>query len=94
MKLLAHGSHLEDICCDYYTPVETRVARFCLVQNTKTGKNIPNYPELYQMFIKYNKRPSVHKKYQHLPFQDPPKCTQIWIFGLKTNHLATLVETD
>jgi hypothetical protein len=22
--------------------------------------------------------------------QDPPKFTQIWIFGLKTNHLATL----
>jgi hypothetical protein len=23
--------------------------------------------------------------------QDPPKFTPIWIFGLKTNHLATLV---
>jgi hypothetical protein len=23
----------------------------------------------------------------------PPKFSQIWIFGLKTNHLATLVET-
>jgi hypothetical protein len=22
--------------------------------------------------------------------QDPPKFTQIWTFGLKTNHLATL----
>jgi hypothetical protein len=22
--------------------------------------------------------------------QDPPKYTQIWTFGLKTNHLATL----
>jgi hypothetical protein len=22
--------------------------------------------------------------------QDPPKFTQIWIFGLKTSHLATL----
>jgi hypothetical protein len=22
--------------------------------------------------------------------QDPPKFSQIWIFGLKTNHLATL----
>jgi hypothetical protein len=28
--------------------------------------------------------------YQHLPLQDPPKFTQIWIFGLKTDHLATL----
>jgi hypothetical protein len=26
--------------------------------------------------------------------QDPPKFTQIWIFGLKTNHLATLIETQ
>jgi hypothetical protein len=33
----------------------TRVARFFLVQNTKTGKNIPNYHELYQISIKYNK---------------------------------------
>jgi hypothetical protein len=23
--------------------------------------------------------------------QDPPQFTQIWIFGLKTNHLATLL---
>jgi hypothetical protein len=28
---------------------------------------------------------------QHLPSQDPPKFTQIWIFGLKTNHLAALL---
>jgi hypothetical protein len=28
-----------------------------LVQNTKTGKNIPNHHKLYQMSIKYNKRP-------------------------------------
>jgi hypothetical protein len=25
--------------------------------------------------------------------QDPPKFTQIGIFGLKTNHLATLIYT-
>jgi hypothetical protein len=30
---------------------------------------------------------------QQLPLQDPPKFTQIWIFGLKTSHLATLTET-
>jgi hypothetical protein len=29
--------------------------------------------------------------YQHLPSEDPPKYTQIFIFDLKTNHLATLV---
>jgi hypothetical protein len=32
----------------------TRVTRFFLEQNTKTGKNIPNYHEVYQMSIKYN----------------------------------------
>jgi hypothetical protein len=25
--------------------------------------------------------------------QEPPKFTQIWIFGLKTNHLATLLKS-
>jgi hypothetical protein len=45
----------------------TRVARFILVQHTKTGKNIPNN----------------HKIYRHLPFIDPLKFTQIGIFGLK-----------
>jgi hypothetical protein len=27
----------------------------------------------------------------NLPSQDPPKFTQIWIFGLKIYHLATLL---
>jgi hypothetical protein len=61
----------------------------------QSGKNIPNYHELYQVSIKYNKKlkngPSVQKINQHLPVQDHTKFTQIWIFGLKTNHLATLV---
>jgi hypothetical protein len=35
--------------------VKTRVARFILVQNTKSGKNIPNYHEQNQMSIKYKK---------------------------------------
>jgi hypothetical protein len=43
----------------------------------KWRKNMPNYYELYQMSIKYNKRPkkgpSFHKIYQHLPWQDPLK---------------------
>jgi hypothetical protein len=30
------------------------------------------------------------KIYQDFPLQDPPKLTKIGIFGLKTNHLATL----
>jgi hypothetical protein len=27
---------------------------------------------------------------QHFPIQGPPKFSQIWIFGSKRNHLATL----
>jgi predicted secreted protein len=46
------------------------------------------------MATKYTKwqlnRPKGHKIYQHLPLQDPPKFTQIGIFGLKIWHLATL----
>jgi hypothetical protein len=30
---------------------------------------------------------------KHLPLQHPPKFTQIGIFGLKTNHLATQLRT-
>jgi hypothetical protein len=37
--------------------------------------------------------PNGRKIYQHLPLQDPPKFIQIWIFGLKINHLATLFHT-
>jgi hypothetical protein len=37
---------------------------------------------------------SITYVYQHLQLQDPPKFTQIWIFGLKTNHLATLNTTS
>jgi hypothetical protein len=66
------------------------------VQNTKTGENIPNGHKLYQMAIKYFQwplhGPNSPKIYQHFPLQDPPKFTQIGIFGLKTNHLATLCE--
>jgi hypothetical protein len=43
------------ISCLFLRKAAVRVARFVLVQNTKTGKNIPNYHELYQMSIKYKK---------------------------------------
>jgi hypothetical protein len=43
---------------------------------TKWLKNIPNDHKIY---------------YQHFFIQGPTKFTQIGIFGLKTNHLATLV---
>jgi hypothetical protein len=66
-----------------------------LVQNTKTGKIYQNSNKMYQMAIRYTKWlsniPNDHKIYQQFPFQGPPKYTQIWIFGLKTYHLATLL---
>jgi hypothetical protein len=34
-----------------------RVARFLLVQHTKTGRNVPNGNKTYQMDIKYTKWP-------------------------------------
>jgi hypothetical protein len=63
----------------------SRVARFFFVQHTKTGKNIPNNHKIYQIATKYTKlpqnRPKGYKIYQQLPLQDPPKFTQIGIFG-------------
>jgi hypothetical protein len=35
--------------------------------------------------------PNGHKIYRHLPLQDPPRFTQIGVWGLKIYHLATLV---
>jgi hypothetical protein len=37
--------------------------------------------------------PNGHNIHQHLSLQDPLKLNQIWIFGLKIYHLATLVAT-
>jgi hypothetical protein len=46
------------------------------------------------MAVKYTKwtsdLPNGRKIYHHLQLQDPPRFTQIWIFGLKRYHLATL----
>jgi hypothetical protein len=57
--------------------------------------NIPKQEKIYQMAIKYTNWPGMEIEYvyPHLPLQDPPKFTQIWIFGLKVYHLATLVVT-
>jgi hypothetical protein len=65
---------------------------FLLVQNFKTGNNVPKYQELYQMSIKYNYIKTV--KWTTFPKNIPTsfiaRPSKIWIFGLKTNHLATL----
>jgi hypothetical protein len=78
----------------------SRVARFLLMQFTKTGKNLPIYykitkwPKIYQIAIKYARWPysipNGHKMYQHFRFRGPPKFSQSGIFGLKMYHLATL----
>jgi hypothetical protein len=57
--------------------VKSRVARFFLVQNTKTWKNIPHDHKIFPMAVK---RPNGHKIYQYFPLQNPPKLTQIEIF--------------
>jgi hypothetical protein len=58
------------------------------------GINVPNENEIYLMVIKYSQCPKnipdAHEIYQHFTFQGPPKVTQIGIFVLKINHLATL----
>jgi hypothetical protein len=58
--------------------------------------------KMYQMAENYNNWTHIvsnghkigtlygHKTNQHFPIQGPPKFTQIGIFGLKINHLATL----
>jgi hypothetical protein len=51
---------------------------------------MPECNKIYQWPLKTR---NVHKIYQHLPLQDPTKFTQIWIFGLKIYHLATLPES-
>jgi hypothetical protein len=55
----------------------------------QNGKKFPNYNELYQMSIKYNKRPYNGPRVNKNIYTY--KIYQIWIFGLKTNHLATLL---
>jgi hypothetical protein len=44
-----------------------RVARYFFAKYTNTGKNIPNYPKMYQIAIKSKKwphnEPNVHKMF-------------------------------
>jgi hypothetical protein len=67
-----------------------------MVQDTQTRKDIPNNHKIYQIATKYTKWPlnipNGRKNCQPLRSQDPPKFTQIEIFGLKICHLATLSE--
>jgi hypothetical protein len=63
-----------------------RVARFFMMHYTKMGKYAklpPNGHKIYQRAVKYIDHTYFHEIHQHLPLQDPPKFTQIAIFGLK-----------
>jgi hypothetical protein len=75
--------------------VQNQGCQIFLIPKIPKRENIPNDHKLYQMAIKYRKWPQTtpngHKICQHFPFKGPPKSTQIGIFGLKLNHLATLV---
>jgi hypothetical protein len=52
------------------------------IKYTKWSQNIPTRRNIDEMAINYTNI--------FLPLQAPSKFTQIWIFGLKICHLATL----
>jgi hypothetical protein len=76
--------------------IRTRVARFFLVQHTKTGKIYPNYLKLYQMAINFTKwqrkRPNGLKNYKYVPFIARPN-RDFWFENIGMYHLATLIRT-
>jgi hypothetical protein len=55
---------------------------------TKWPQYIPNGHKIYQFAVK---KQMVRNLYQQLQLHEPPKFTQIGIFGLKQCHLATLL---
>jgi hypothetical protein len=70
----------------FQNPHVYRVARFFLVQHTKTGEN-------FQMAINYKIYQMAGKgtKWQwNIPASSIARTSKIWIFGLKISHLATL----
>jgi hypothetical protein len=92
-SLKATLNTLQGIVCNPQSMCKrTRVARFFLVQHTKMET-------IYQITIKYTKRPQILTKWPynrpngHKIYQPLPKFTQIRIFVLKINHLATLRRT-
>jgi hypothetical protein len=59
------------------------------------GGKYTKLPLNYQMAIKNTKWqqyiPNGHRKNKLVSFQGPREFTQIWIFGQKTCHLATML---
>jgi hypothetical protein len=54
---------------------------------TESAQNVPNGHKISRMSLNI---PNGHIMYQYFPILGPQKFSQIGIFGLKTNHLATL----
>jgi hypothetical protein len=71
------------ICRCYNIPKLEKYTYQITRRYTKSPDDVANGRKIYQLGIQY--------RYQHFPLQDPPKFTQIWIFGLKIYHLATQV---
>jgi hypothetical protein len=57
LSLLANVLGAKHKCCRLKKIIFIRVARFFLVHDTKTGKNVENKYKMYQMAIKYPKSP-------------------------------------
>jgi hypothetical protein len=57
----------------------------------KRGKNYQSNHKAPRYTKWLENRPNGQKIYRHLQLQDPPKFTQLEIFGLKICHLATLL---
>jgi hypothetical protein len=55
---------------------------------TKRTQNVSNDHNISRLSVKYSEWPQNMSKY--CAIKGPPKFTQIEIFGLKRNHLATL----
>jgi hypothetical protein len=79
---------------EFLKRIGSRVARFFLVQYTKAGKNIPNdykIPKYLQNFPNDCKIFQLTLIYINTSHSKILPKIQIGIFGLKRNHLATLI---
>jgi hypothetical protein len=84
----------------YGRMARSRVARFFLVQNTKTGANIPNYNKINQMAIKYFQRPQNRPNFwfENKPSGNPGhglsliRFSEIRLYFLTTGACIIIIE--
>jgi hypothetical protein len=65
-----------------------QIFRCTIYQN---GENVPNEHEIYQSAIKYTRWPENIPNIPAFSIARPSKIYPNWDFGLKINHLATLL---